>query len=460
MEEDVAAGNLLALGAQFMPIWGVGPRARAVGLMITNRRITAGAVVLSVAGLSASSALGNGFRLPSQDAFATARGEAFVATADNASAVYYNPAGLTQLEGLSFRSGIYGIYLDPTYTSSPPAVNPGKFHIEDQWAVVPQFFSAYTPTDWPLSFGLGVYPPFGGDVTWPEDVSFRKVALSGSLKYLTINPAVALKLGPGFSIAGGVMVNYADLEMEQGLELPFYPFDNYFRFKGHDWSVGYNLGLLWEPHERVTLGATFRSSTTFTMDGHTEYADQPAIQPGRVGAHADFKFPLTGVVGVSYRPTPKWNFEFDADYTDWSSFGTTTIYQAPDVNPDIVRDIPVTLDWQPSWMYEFGVTRYFDNGWHVSAGYVFSENSVPDAYYSPLAADLDRHFFSVGTGFKAKRFSFDVAYQFGYGPAHTVTGSSPSANPLVLGGPGPTETADGKYEFISHAVMVTVGLQF
>ena len=78
-------------------------------------------------------------------------------------------------------------------------------------------------------------------------------------------------------------------------------------------------------------------------------------------------------------------------------------------------------------MYEFGVTRYFDNGWHVSAGYVFNENSVPDDYYSPLAADLDRHFFSVGAGYRGKRFDFDLAYQFGYGPAHTVTGSTPSS---------------------------------
>ena len=68
-------------------------------------------------------------------------------------------------------------------------------------------------------------------------------------------------------------------------------------------------------------------------------------------------------------------------------------------------------------MYEFGVTRYFDNGWHASAGYVFNENSVPNAYYTPLAADLDRHFFSIGAGRKGKKFDFDVAYQFGYGPA-------------------------------------------
>ena len=75
------------------------------------------------------------------------------------------------------------------------------------------------------------------------------------------------------------------------------------------------------------------------------------------------------------------------------------------------------------------MTRYFDNGWHVSAGYVFSENSVPDDYYTPLAADLDRHFFSVGAAIEESAIDFDLAYQFGYGPAHTVTGSTPSSTP-------------------------------
>jgi long-chain fatty acid transport protein len=102
-------------------------------------------------------------------------------------------------------------------------------------------------------------------------------------------------------------------------------------------------------------------------------------------------------------------------------------------------------------LYEFGVTRYFDNGWHVSAGYVYNENSVPDAHYTPLAADLDRHFFSIGTGHKGKVFDFDVAYQFCYGPDRTVTGSMPSAA---------GQTADGTYGFISHAVLLTVGMHF
>ena len=430
--------------------------ARADKLMSTHRRISSCVLAALASAISVLSVSANGFRLADQDAFATARGEAFVATADNASAIYYNPAGITQLEGFNFRGGVYGIYLDPTYTPPAPA-NTNTFHTEHQWAAVPQSFSTYTPKDWPASFGLGIYSPYGGNMSWPQDTGFRTVATSGSLTYVTINPVVALKLAPGLSIAGGAMVNYGDLEMEQGLIASPSPLlANFFHFEGDGWSAGYNLGLLWQPDEKISLGATFRSKTTIALNGQTDFEQQPVIQNTHRSAQADFDFPLTAVVGVSYRPTSKWNLEFNADYTDWSSFGKTTIHQSPQPPWPVLADVSLTLNWQPSWMYEFGVTRYFDNGWHASAGYVFNENSVPNAYYTPLAADLARHFFSLGFGHRGKMIDFDVAYQFGYGPDHTVTGSNPSSTPAFSSG----QRANGTYDFISQAVLLTVGLHF
>jgi long-chain fatty acid transport protein len=433
----------------------VGLLVRPDEQMIADRPIPAFVLAVLAAGISCLSARANGLRLVSQDAFAAARGEAFVATADNASAIYYNPAGITQLEGLNFRAGVYGIYLDPTYTPPAPA-NTSKFHIIHQWAAAPQSFTTWTPEEWAASFGLGVYVPYGGNIGWPQDTGFRTVATGGSLNYVTINPVIALKLAPELSIAAGVMVSYADLELEQGLRPYASPAINFFRFDGDGWSAGYNLGLLWQPHEKVSVGATYRSQTKFTLQGNTEFEQQQLVQYTERSAQAGFTFPWTGVLGISYRPTPKWNIEFDADYTDWSSFGQTAIYQTPAPPRPIQQNVPVTLDWQGSWMYEFGVTRYFGKGWHVSVGYLFNENSVPDSYYSPVAADLDRHFFSVGTGYKGKRVSFDVAYQFGYGPARTVTGSTPSSTPGLFSG----QSADGTYDFISHAVLLTVGLHF
>src|SRR5258708_8519820 len=61
-----------------------------------------------------------GYRLPNQDPEAIARGNAFAATADNPSAIYYNPAGITQLEGQQISGGIYAVSAGPTHTSPTP----------------------------------------------------------------------------------------------------------------------------------------------------------------------------------------------------------------------------------------------------------------------------------------------------------------------------------------------------
>jgi long-chain fatty acid transport protein len=409
-----------------------------------------------ISGLSTWKVLANGFGLPDQDAFATARGEAFVATADNASAIYYNPAGIAQLTNSNFRGGVYGIYLQPSYRPPNSAPNAGHaYYSSDNFAAIPQFFYTYKTKDAPFSFGLGVYAPYGGKTSWPQNTGFRTVAISGSLKYITINPVVALKILPSLSVGGGVMVNYAKIEMAQGLKPTQTPFTNSFSFNGDGWSVGYNAGILWQPYEKISFGATFRSSANVNFDGQTKFQQQPVIPESHRSAQAGFNFPLTTVAGISYRPTPKWNLEFDANYTDWSSFGTINLQQE-NPPPPLKSNVPIRLNWQGSWMYEFGVTRYFDNGWHASAGYVFNQNSVPNKFYTPLAADMDRDFFSIGAGHNGKTFDFDLAYQFGYGPTHTVTGSTPSSTPGQFAG----QTANGKYGFTSSALILSVGMHF
>ena len=402
-------------------------------------------------------AAGNGLRLPSQDAFATARGEAFVATADNPSAIYYNPAGIAQLDGINLRSGIYGLYYDPTYQPPKGAPNAGKtYEIKKQFAASPQFFFSSKLKELPVSVGLGIYAPYGGAMSWPSDTGFRTVGTESSLTYIRINPAIAVKLGDQLSIGGGVMVDYAKIDLQQGLR-PFpKPLVNHFQFSGDGYSVGYNAGVLWHPVEQISVGATFRSQTSFTMDGNTSIQQEPVIHRTSLPASMGFTFPMTAVVGLSYRPTPKWNLEFDADYTDWSSFGTSTIRQQGTPPFPVKQNIPVHFDWQASWMYEFGVTRYFDHGWHASAGYLFNQNSVPNTYYAPLVADMDRHFFNLGAGRTGKTFDFDITYQLGYGPDHTVTGSTPPSTPGLFSG----QRANGTYAFFSQAIMVAVGLHF
>ncbi len=394
--------------------------------------------------LSATSACAAAFDLPDQDAFPIGRGMAFVATADNPSAIYYNPAGITQLQGHNLRAGVYGLHLSTSYESP----GGGSFDNKNPWHAIPQFYYAYTPQELPMSFGLGVFSPYGLSMKWPENTGFRSIGTEGSLTYMTINPVVAWKVVPRLSIAAGVTFNYADIDLRQGFT-PI-PNNDQFRFHGDGTDVGFNLGLLWQVCSKVYLGLGYRSGTEMKFDGHT---DTSMVSPTPFAVRSDaggvLPFPQKIIGGISYRPTPKWNLEFNVDWTDWNRLNTVTIRQATPA-PGFPAAVPLVLNWKSSRYWEFGATRYFDNRWHVSTGYIFNENSMPDANYDPVIADMDRHFWSFGTGFKGNHFDFDVAYQFGYGPSRTVSGSN-------NGNPGP---ADGDYEFFSHALAISVGWHF
>ena len=154
----------------------------------------------------------NGFRLVSQDAYAAARGEAFAATADNPSAIHYNPAGISQLEGHQFRIGAYALHFEPTFRAPDGKANAGKtYGIDENDAFAPQLYYTYGIPDSPLTLGLGVYAPHGASVAWPQDTGFRTVAIDAELTYLRINPVASLEIRPGLSFAIGVMIDDAEL---------------------------------------------------------------------------------------------------------------------------------------------------------------------------------------------------------------------------------------------------------
>ena len=110
---------------------------------------------------------GLGSRIPNQDASAIARGNAFAATADNPSAIYYNPAGISQLEGHNVQLGslfYLNIYADHQNAGTGVEVNN-----EEEITPVPSFHYVFSPTNSQWSFGMGFYAPFGLGMKWPDD---------------------------------------------------------------------------------------------------------------------------------------------------------------------------------------------------------------------------------------------------------------------------------------------------
>ena len=398
------------------------------------------------------SAHGLGVRLPDQDAFATGRGEAFVATADNPSAIYYNPAGITQLEGQNVRGGFYSIATyDHEYS---PA---GAAHTVDSIQAVPQFFYTAKINETPISLGMGVYSPYGLSQQWPKNTSFDTLGTKGSIQYICFNPVVAWQVASNFSIAAGPTINWAQTDLRLSVVPSALQPGTELRFKGSDNTLGMNLGFLFQLAPKISIGVSYRSQTVMGFRGPASVngAGDFAIPNNSIGTDAAFTFPQNIIGGISYRPTTNWNVEFDVDWTEWSRLKNVPLKSSP-INAFGVVNVPINLpfNWQDSCFFEWGVTRYFDNGWHGSAGYIFSENSVPDASFNPLIPDGDRHIWSLGVGRKGEHFSWDIAYQLAWGPPRTIdSGPGPTA-------PSTTQNHNGTYEALSHAIIISVGYHF
>jgi long-chain fatty acid transport protein len=401
---------------------------------------------------------GLGVRLPSQDAFATARGEAFAATADNPSAIYYNPAGITQLDDSNIRVGIYGIAISDHESSSK-----GSANTTDKIQAVPELYytlglkNTQLFKDIPLTIGLGAYAPYGLAMEWPHNTTFNTLGQKGSIDYFTVNPVIAWQVSPTFSIAAGLTVNTSTADLEY--DVPVTDTTGRLKFKGSDTTPGFNLGARWQPSDQLAFGFNYKSATTMGYHGTVGYTS--ASGNSSASSTADFNFPQTIVGGVSWRPNTNWNAEVDADWTDWNTLKTLSPSLSVPINlyiPGTPYAYPLTsivknFNWKPSWLFEFGVTRYFDNGLRLSGGYIYSQNSVPnDAGFSPLIPDSDRHIWSVGLGGNLRKLTWDVTYQLAWGPSRNVTGSTPDPNTL--------QSANGTYEFISHAILISIGYKF
>ncbi|MEA3186466.1 MAG: long-chain fatty acid transport protein [Chthoniobacter sp.] len=440
-----------------------------------------------------------GIRIVDQDPAATARAEAFTATADNPSAIYFNPAGITQIDGLSARLGVYGIGLQVHATPE----HADGFDSHEKALFTPQAFLTYKPKVGPFTFGLGAYTPYGLELEYPDRTPFRQLAKFGQIKFFTVNPVIALQVTRTLSVAFGATLNSVQVDLRQGILGPEFGGGDEFKFKGMGTTAGFTAGVLWKPTEQHSFGLNYHSGVTVDFSGHSaarlsdkeradarhgnelvaearkkvdvaeaqvraaplppaakaqiiagieaQYAEGLAAQgvppggfPETLGpeqdANAKFRFPQFVMAGYSFRPTPAWNFEADVDWTDWDVLNDVHLHQqnSPDIN--------LPFNWKHSWIFEFGATHYFPfHGLRASAGYAYSLNSVPSQSFNPAVPDSNRHIFAAGFGQTVNDFTWDFAYQLAYGPTRTIDNDT---------------LADGRYRFLSHALTFAVGYHF
>ena len=188
--------------------------------------------VLIGGALMAQAAWASGYHFGTQSVSSQATANSSAAEAADPSTLFYNPAGLTKLEGTQATihvnlvapsvkySGASAEYpavpLNATTTFPKQAVE-GKTSgsIEpSSITVVPHMYASHKLND-KISLGLGVYVPFGSGTEYDQDSVLRYNLNKLGLETMALQPTVAFKLNDHHSFAVGLVAQHTKAELRQ-----------------------------------------------------------------------------------------------------------------------------------------------------------------------------------------------------------------------------------------------------
>lgn len=400
-------------------------------------------------------AWGAGFTLYQQGTAAMGQGGAFVAEADDPSAVFYNPAGLNQLKRPAVYLGAILDYPDREFHGSA-----GQFSQTNH-----RFFpsgSAYLtyPFNEHVAGGIGFFVPFGLGSQWPPTWAGRYITTYSSLKTYTLNPVISIRPLDRISVAVGLDVMWSSVELKRKIPLVFGPMqlpDGESRLRGDGHGFGVNLGALWEVVKGVKLGLSYRSQIAVDYKGNLDLTLPQRIPgPRQVSGLAKLIFPPFITTGISVSRLAPWTFNFDVTWTGWSSYNQLIVYlkQPILVNGRPSANLVQPKSWRDTWTFRFGVNYRLSETIKLRAGYIYDLSPVPDETFEPQVPNANQHIFTVGGDWRIKHFTLGIAYNY-------VLGETRSKNNAIglNGVPYPLQ-ANGRYNVDAHLLGVSLAYKF
>ena len=401
-----------------------------------------------------SAASAAGFALVQQGTAAMAQGNAFVAEASDASAVYYNPAGLNQLKRIQFYQGTFINYPDREFSGGgqDSQTNHRLYRAMTAYIAIPVHDR--------VALGFGFFSPFGMGTVWPPTWAGRYITTFSSMKTYCLNPVASFKVLDNLSLAAGLDIMWSKviLKRKTPVVIPGRQFpDGEIQLKGEGSGTGYNFGMLYEPLTGVKLGVAYRSQIKVNHSGaFTTNLAPPLIAGPTSPGEATIAFPPSLTMGISYSRFKPFTFEFDTTWTGWSSYDKLKVNLDQQV---LIKGVPTTTittpkNWHDTFAFRFGASYEVNDWMKLRAGYVYDLNPVPDSSFDPQVPDANRHIFTVGQDLKIKSFTLGIAYNYILSEARTKN------NFIVANGvPAPLQ-ANGRYNSDVHSLGLSWSFQF
>lgn len=377
--------------------------------------------------------LAGGFALNEQSASAMGVANAgAAANPENATTVFFNPAGMSQLSGTNISFGAAVLSIDAemkkgsggaTREDGTPVVGNTGGDIADA-AILPNFYLTHEVSDW-LDVGFGVHAPYGLAADYNDNFVGRFFADETELTAIAFSPSIALNDGAGFSLGFGVNVLYAEGKLSKfqdysatSAQLGGYPLeDGYADVTGDDVGVTFSFGLLWEVNDRTQLGLSGQTGTELKLKGKAKIHNFPdvAIGPGgldvnQVLATEKVKVPLnipeSLTFGIRHRATGSITLLAGATWSKWSRFEALDIISRERSGPvsgvvgeglgDPRMVAHIAENWEDTWQVNVGGSWQATPEWAFKAGYAYDQSPVSDRFRTARIPSGDREWLTLG----------------------------------------------------------------
>jgi long-chain fatty acid transport protein len=426
---------------------------------MSRRRIIYSFLIVVFVLFLSTSAFGAGFALYEGSARGNVIGGGLVGSADDASALFYNPAGITQLKGIQTQIGATAITpmitVDTTVPAGPAGlgVPAGSYSndFERNWYFPPHAYMTHQINNkWYT--GIGVFSRYGlgteFDGGWPG----RFNSYRAMIREVEINPNVAYKVNDKFSLAAGVTASYMNLNLSKKLPPnaigPTPETD--FNLAGDSWGYGFNVAAQYKPAEWVQLGISYRSKIDQEVKGTATMNPSGALYP-TTSAQGGISLPDTLFAGINFNVTKTLSVGGGVYWTGWEKYDKLQIYFTRPVAG--ATSSTSFKNWSNVARYLIGTEWKATENWDFRLGYAYDTAPEPDATSDYILPDNDRHMFSIGAGYHRAAWNLDLSYTYMMIADRSYIGYVPGGGPL---GTFPGKATDGS----AHLIGLTFGYKF
>lgn len=364
-----------------------------------------------------------GFQLNEHGAKPMGMGGAFTAIANDASAIYWNGAGLTQIEGNQLMLGTALITPVTSFRGVTPQIT--EYKMEKQTFFPSHLFAAFR-ADENTVWGIGITTPFGLGTKWDENWVGKYLAIETELMTFAFMPTWAYSITKNFSISAGFQYSYATvLITRKNSQAPFTG-DALITLDGDDKEAfGYQFGVMFKPSSKLSIGASYHSEVNYRFKGTADAKGaQQLIDAKRIPKNEDIEAKLTTpmnlAVGLAYDPISQLTLSLEYQYVGWASYDVLAVNF---IDPDFT-DLSTPRDYENTYIARFGLEYRLSSALSLLGGVYYDNHPVAPEKVSPSLPDANRLGFSGGFDFKfAQKLSIAASYLFIRSEENTVTNS-------------------------------------